>query len=193
MCIRGLNKPSLLLLQAFVLLLVLVLVIVIEGYSSTSRSRSTRGRQPGPSPSATTWPHYRGTAQQLGVASGKLARRLKVNWKFRTGGPVTSSPVVAGGQVFIGSADGFVYALRLDNGRKIWAFKTGDAVEAPPSVVGGAVVVGSSDGVLYSLDAATGKPRWKYRTEDKILGAANWAPAPGGKGTWLLVGSYDNR
>src|SRR5437667_6229284 len=85
---------------------------------------------------ATTWPHYRGTAQQLGVAPGKLPSRLKVVWKFRSGGRVTSSPVVAGGRVFIGSGDGQVYALRLDNGQKVWSFKTGDDVEASPCIVG---------------------------------------------------------
>jgi outer membrane protein assembly factor BamB len=144
-------------------------------------------------PAATSWPLYRGTSHQLGVAPGKLASRLKVVWKFRTGGPVTSSPVVTGGRVFIGSGDSNIYALRLSDGKKIWDFKTGDAVEAPPCVVGGAVVVGSSDGILYSLDAATGKLRWKYKTEDKILGGANRATAPGGNRIWLLVGSYDDR
>ena len=163
-----------------------------------------RGRTPAPAgarsgvraaplPNATAWPQDRGTAQQLGIASGKLASRLKLVWKFKTGGRVTSSPVVAGGRVFIGSGDGQVYALRLDNGEKVWSFKTGDEVEAPPCVIGEEVVVGSSDGQLYSLDASTGKPRWKYKTEDKILGAATWAPAPGGKGQWVVVGSYDNR
>jgi eukaryotic-like serine/threonine-protein kinase len=147
----------------------------------------------GPASAASDWPLYRGTPQQRGVAPGKLASRLKVIWRFRTRGPVTSSPVVAEGRVFVGSGDRFVYALRLDNGRKIWSFKTGDAVEAPPCVIGDAVVVGSADGVLYSLDAASGGLRWKYRTEDKILGAANRAPEPGGRGTWVVVGSYDNR
>lgn len=144
-------------------------------------------------PSASRWSHYRGSAQQLGVASGKLAEKLQPLWKFKTGGAVMSSPVVARGRVFIGSLDGRVYALNLSNGKKVWSFKTGDAIEAPPSVVGNAVVIGSADGSLYSLDAATGKLRWKYRTEDKILGAANWATAPNGQGTWIVVGSYDNR
>src|SRR5262249_29407993 len=97
---------------------------------------------------ATTWPHYRGTAQQLGVAPGKLASRLKVVWRFRTGGRVTSSPVVANGRVFIGSADGHVYGLRLSDGQKIRSFKTGDEVEASPRLVGSDVVIGSADGNL---------------------------------------------
>src|SRR5260370_32562920 len=87
-------------------------------------------------PSATSWPLYRGTSQQLGVAPGKLASRLKVVWKFRTGGPVTSSPVVTGGRVFVGSGDSTIYGLRLGDSKKISAFKPCDAVDAPPCAVG---------------------------------------------------------
>jgi outer membrane protein assembly factor BamB len=140
-----------------------------------------------------TWSLYRGNARQLGVASGRLPDKLKPKWKFKTGQPVISSPVVAHGRVYVGSTDGQIYALALSNGNKVWSFKTSDAIEAPPSVVGDRVVVGSSDGSLYALDAATGKLRWKYQTEDKILGAANWTTSPDGKATWIVVGSYDNR
>jgi len=125
----------------------------------------------------------------LRVAPGRLADRLALAWRFKTGGPVTSSAAVADGRVFIGSGDKHVYALRQQDGRKLWSFKTGGSVEATPRVVGQIVVVGSADGALYALDARTGKLRWKYMTEDKILGGANAAPAPSGKGVWVVVGS----
>jgi len=144
-------------------------------------------------PPPPAWRHYRGSERQLGVAPGKLAEKLKPLWKFKTGGALLSSPVVADGRVFIGSLDKHVYALNLRDGKKIWSFKAGDEIEAPPSVIGNAVVIGAADGYLYSLDAATGKLRWKYQTDDKILGAANWATAPNRQGTWIVVGSYDNR
>jgi len=37
------------------------------------------------------WPMFRGTSRQLGVAPGKLARKLKLAWKFKTQGALTSS------------------------------------------------------------------------------------------------------
>ena len=63
------------------------------------------------------------------VAPGKLGSRLTLQWRFKTGGPVLSSPVVSGGTVFVGSNDGFVYALRKTDGKKLWGFDTGKSVE----------------------------------------------------------------
>jgi outer membrane protein assembly factor BamB len=146
-----------------------------------------------PAGALAAWPLFRGTARQLGIASGRLPNRLKLAWKARVGSAMVSSAVVNRGVVYVGSESGQIFALRQKDGKPIWSFKAGGKVEATPCLVGSLVVVGSEDGILYGLDAATGKPRWTYKTDDKILGAANAVPAPGGKGTWLLVGSYDNK
>ncbi|MDE0475079.1 MAG: PQQ-binding-like beta-propeller repeat protein [Gammaproteobacteria bacterium] len=34
-------------------------------------------------------------------------------WQYATEGPVSSSPTVAGGVVYVGSTDGCLYAIRL--------------------------------------------------------------------------------
>jgi outer membrane protein assembly factor BamB len=39
------------------------------------------------------------------------ARTGNLRWRFKTGGPVTSSPTVVNGVIYIGSADHYVYAL----------------------------------------------------------------------------------
>jgi outer membrane protein assembly factor BamB len=137
------------------------------------------------------WPMFRGNSGMLGVAPGKLPDQLKLRWKFKTAEAVTSSAVIAGGRVFIGSSDANVYCLDLATGRKVWSFATGDAVEAPPTVLGSTVYVGSSDTFLYALAAGTGKPRWKLETEEKILGAANAFRDPNTKELRIVVGSYD--
>lgn len=77
-----------------------------------------------------------------------------------------SSPVVAGGVVYVGSGDHYVYALDAASGAMRWKFLTGDVVHATPAVAGGIVYVGSWDRYLYALDAATGKPRWRLETGD---------------------------
>ena len=141
------------------------------------------------------WPMFRGGPALTGIATGSVPDHLQLLWTFKTGGPVKSSPAIVGGRVFIGSADGNLYALALADGTKAWAFKTGGEVESSPLVLEGRVYVGSSDGFLYALDAATGKLAWKYETGDKILGAPNWTKAAGGGADALriLVGSYDNK
>jgi len=136
---------------------------------------------------------FRGGQELSGKASGTLADSMTLLWKFKTGGPIKSSPVVDDGLVFVGSADANVYAIDLERGSRVWAYKTSDAVEATPCVVAGSVFVGSADGFLYALDARTGSLKWKYKTDGQILGAANWTASPDGQGVWILVGSYDNK
>lgn len=72
-------------------------------------------------------------------------------WTFKTGGKVESSPAVADGVVYVGSADQHVYALDSMSGDRLWDFRTGGAVYSSPAVVNGTVFVGSNDGHVYAL------------------------------------------
>jgi outer membrane protein assembly factor BamB len=72
-----------------------------------------------------------------------------------------SSPVVAEGQIYVGSLDGSVYALAADIGHVTWTYKTGGKVRATPVVTDGTLYVGSWDKSFYALDALTGEMRWK--------------------------------
>lgn len=93
-------------------------------------------------------------------------------WKFKTGGPVRSSPVVVDGILYVGSSDGHIYALDTQSGAEKWKIDTGGDVDGSATVVdlpappgggqaGGTVYIGSQSGFFYALDAATGKERWK--------------------------------
>ena len=72
-----------------------------------------------------------------------------------------SSPIVVDGWVYVGSADGKVYALAADTGNINWMFETGQKVRATPTVDGGILYIGSWDGTIYALDALTGQARWQ--------------------------------
>jgi outer membrane protein assembly factor BamB len=73
-------------------------------------------------------------------------------WKFRTGGPVFSSPAVSGdGSVFVGSDDAHLYALNRSGGER-WNFQTGRAVKSSPSIgADGTVYFGSMDHRFYGV------------------------------------------
>jgi outer membrane protein assembly factor BamB len=125
-----------------------------------------------------------GYVYALDAASGKKA------WRFKTGGErrftapgihgliprtqlmadpydvLMSSPAVAGGVVYIGSGDHYVYALDATTGALRWKFKTGNVVHASPAVADGTVYIGSWDRNMYALDAATGHVRWRFQTGD---------------------------
>jgi outer membrane protein assembly factor BamB len=82
----------------------------------------------------------------------------------------TSSPAVANGKVYFGSADGGVYAADAKTGILQWKFATHDVVHASPAVVNGVVYIGSWDSYLYAIDAETGLQKWAFKSgEDNTI------------------------
>ena len=77
-------------------------------------------------------------------------------WKYTTGGLIDSSPAVANGVVYIGSNDGYVYALNAATGVQIWSFNTFYEPYSSPAVVNGVVYVADEEGTVFALNAATG-------------------------------------
>jgi outer membrane protein assembly factor BamB len=106
-------------------------------------------------------------------------------WTHGTDGGVSSSPAVAGGTVYVGSADGSVYALSAADGSEQWTYGTGDGVGSSPAVDDGTVYVGSLDGSVYALSAANGEERWNYRTGGGVVSSPTVVD-----GT-VYVGSHD--
>jgi len=64
---------------------------------------------------------------------------------------VDSSPVVAGGRVYIGSSDGRLYVLDSASGKKLWEFDAGAGLTASPAVAEGKVIIGAQDGRIYAF------------------------------------------
>jgi outer membrane protein assembly factor BamB len=104
-----------------------------------------------------------------------------------------SSPVLAGGVVYIGSGDQHVYALDARTGALRWSFATGDVVHAAPAVANNTVYIGSWDRNLYALDAATGKEKWRYTTgnDTTIYNQIGLASSPAVSGGMVFVGGRD--
>jgi len=96
--------------------------------------------------------------------STPVKNQPRVLWKVKTNGQVISSPVVAGGKVFVGSADNKLYALNESDGEILWTFETGGAINSTPLIAGGKVLFLSYDGFFYALDQNTGDPVWKFKT-----------------------------
>ena len=140
----------------------------------------------------TEWPMWRADAGLSGVTIDTVPDTVGVIWRYRTDGPILSSPVVAGGRVFVGSNDNRVHCVDAATGEPVWTFTTPDDVEAPPLAIDGRVIVGSANGTLYAIDAGTGQGVWTYESGDRILGAANFYRPPSGP-LRLLVGSYDRQ
>ncbi|MFA6036209.1 MAG: PQQ-binding-like beta-propeller repeat protein [Candidatus Micrarchaeia archaeon] len=100
----------------------------------------------------------------VNAETGRLERSL------RTNGPVDSDATVAGNVAYIGSTDGYLYAVEPGAGtfNIKWQAKTGGIWQSKPLAVGGLVYVGSVDGRVYAFDSATGRQAWNFTSGSEV-------------------------
>ena len=109
---------------------------------------------------------FHGNIARTGVYASPGPKQLNsVKWTFKTGGPIVSSPAIADGVVYIGSMDGYIYAIDQATGKEKWKYKSRMAIASSPAVASGILYFVSSAGALGALDAASGKPKWVLPTE----------------------------
>ena len=72
-------------------------------------------------------------------------------WVTETGFEITSSPIVAGTTVMVGTRTGEVLGLDTATGKVIWDFRSQGQVTASPVVAGDTLYVASWDDNLYAL------------------------------------------
>jgi outer membrane protein assembly factor BamB len=73
-----------------------------------------------------------------------------LKWKYKTHGKIFSSPLAKNGFVYIGSADGHLYAIDEKSGILKWKFKTAGAIHSSPSLLKNILYLGSADGNLHA-------------------------------------------
>lgn len=106
-------------------------------------------------------------------------------WQFRGEGGISSPPLVANNQLFVGDNAGNLYAIDLQTGSERWRFRAGGSIEAAPLIGGNAIYVPTNKGHLYALNSATGQQQWSF-----AAGAAIWV-APALANNMVYVGSED--
>jgi len=92
-----------------------------------------------------------------------------LHWYFQTEDKVSSSPVIAGDSLYIGSDDKHIYAININDGKEKWKFKTGSWVSTTPAFYNNKLYIGSRDGKIYCLNAFNGKKEWEYYREESIF------------------------
>ncbi len=116
-----------------------------------------------------SWPMFMHDISYLGTSTDAALRPpLSLVWKFKTGGPVDSSPVVADGTVYVGSNDHSLYALDARKWGLKWEFKAEERIITAPTVYEGAVYFSARNNKVYALDAATGAKKWEYQADGWI-------------------------
>ena len=83
----------------------------------------------------------------------------RVVWQFQSAGPVRSTPLIVEEMIYIGSDDGYIYALDLRSGGAKWKYNTNRRVTSSPTIGDNLLFVGSADGHLYGINSRSGWPR----------------------------------
>ncbi len=127
------------------------------------------------------WTTLQGDAQRTGYTESPSPDNNQTFWVFQTGGAIRSSPVVVAGMVFVGSTDGYLYAVNATTGSKLWEFWVGTDVNSP-TVAHGKVFITSKSGNVFAVDMQTGLEVWS-----ESLGEEAGFGAPLVVGTRVLV------
>jgi peptide/nickel transport system substrate-binding protein len=105
-----------------------------------------------------SWPMFHHDLTHTGYTESPAPNTNQTQWKYETGYSISSSPAVADGRVYIGSAESpsKVYCLDAYTGAQIWNYTVSvHSVFSIPAVADGNVYVGANDGNVYCLDALT--------------------------------------
>ena len=169
-------------LQKAKYMFVFAVFLVIWGCDSQQKQQTQQpaGQQPVPSeviepappPRAEDWRTFMYDLGFSGMSpDATLKPPLDLLWKFKTGGPLYASPVIAHGVLYIGSTDGKLYALDAKAWGIKWVFDAGDAIRYSAAVSGNRVYFTARNNKVYALDVRTGEKLWEFKSK-------NWMDAP---------------
>ena len=124
---------------------------------------------------------------QSGDAAGMSARevsRLKLKWAFGLPGASSggTQPVAAGGRIYVGDAEGDLFALDAKSGCVSWHVEVEAGIRSAITLgerSGGGLTAyfGDQAANMYAVDAATGKVLWKVKVDDHPQAAVTAASA----------------
>ena len=161
--------------------------------TNNTKTDATRTAQP-VIPPGSDWSMYLHDPQRTAATDDRVLSttntgQLSKLWTFKTGGTIAASAAVVDGTVYVGSWDGYEYALDQMTGMLKWKTFLGITNPRPgcdPPALGvtssaaiqdGVLYVGGGDAYWYALNANTGAVLWKVFTGDNSAsgGHYNWS------------------
>lgn len=117
------------------------------------------------------WPMFGYDPGHTGYVDASVQKQSmqgKLVWSQKFG-PVFSSSVAGLAMLFVGSTDGYLYALRQDTGAIVWRVLLHDNLtDSTPTLEGQVLFVAMHSTALAALDAHTGQVYWQFETSEKI-------------------------
>lgn len=153
-----------------------------------------------PFSSAVAWNGWGNGAANSRFQSAKAAGlnrtsvpKLKLKWAFGFPGATTafSQPTVYGGKLFVGSAEGSVYALNARTGCIYWSYAAEEGVRTAVTVANGSAYFGDLHGYVYALNANTGALLWKTHVDEHPFAVITGSPKLEGGRLFVPVSAGD--
>ena len=172
------------------LLVTVVMVAVVFGGLTSVLARSLSPAAA--APASQDWPTFghdatRSSATTDASLSVATAGQLQPTWAAQTGGIIESSASIVGTTAYVGSWDGYEYAINTTSGAVEWKTFLGQTtapicypwslgVSSSAAVVNGVVYVGGGN-TFYALDPGTGAILWSVYMADnsQASGHYDWA------------------
>jgi outer membrane protein assembly factor BamB len=135
-------------------------------------------------------PACRAGTEDRGELTAFDARTGAVRWRRPL--PATeSSPLAAGGLVWVADWSGAVSAFDARTGRLRWRRVLDGAVKSSATLGGGRLYVGTYAGTLYSLDPWTGAELWRSSVRRRLIGRGRFYSTPAVAHARVYVGATD--
>jgi outer membrane protein assembly factor BamB len=83
-------------------------------------------------------------------------------------GRFVAGALIEGDTVYVGSADGNLYALDVRSGEEKWRFRAGNEIWSTPLLADGTLYITSLDHHLYAIDPTNGDEVWHYEAGGAI-------------------------
>jgi polyvinyl alcohol dehydrogenase (cytochrome) len=150
------------------------------------------------------WNGWGGNLEQHRFQPAEMAQlsaaqipKLKLKWAFGFSGVTRAfgQPTVAGGRLFVGSAERKVYSLSADTGCIYWVFDADFPVRTAISLgqngASWAAYFGDQHANAYAVDAATGKLLWKTHVDEHPAAVITGAPTLAGERLYVPTSSIE--
>ena len=158
--------------------------------ATTPAGAGARGSDGPPDATAGDWPGWQkdlaGTRYNPAetVITPATVGGLKLKWSYvfpeAENRAYGSQPAVVGHTLYVGWADGKIYALDARTGETLWVSEGAASASASiftgPAVADGKVIFGDTRGSLYALDAGTGRPLWSVRVGEHETATISSSP-----------------
>jgi outer membrane protein assembly factor BamB len=84
-------------------------------------------------------------------------------------GDIQASPVIYGGNIYVGSLNGNLYKIDERNGNTVWEYRTNAPVRTTVSASGSSIIFPDDKGEIFCIDTSNASLKWKYDTGVQVV------------------------